>query len=193
MKSLIFFILLSITFSVHGQMRRYAIGDTAFCGIVFYVENIDTLGRQHGLVCASGDASSGVRWYNGSYITTLAIADRLFDKANADTIIRKQGDSIYAATVSERFQPDSTCTNWYLPSKTELNLIYVNLAKKSIGGFAKEGYWSSVEGGTGVDSLRMQGERRAWIIDFFDGRIFPSDKTNKWRVRPVREFRNFRD
>jgi len=33
--------------------------------------------------------------------------------------------------------------DWFLPSKGELNLMYVNLAKQYIGGFTSVDYWSS--------------------------------------------------
>jgi hypothetical protein len=34
-------------------------------------------------------------------------------------------------------------SDWYLPSKDELNQLYIN--RVAIGGFASNGYWSSTE------------------------------------------------
>jgi hypothetical protein len=55
--------------------------------------------------------------------------------------------------------------------------------------FAKEGYWSSVEF---FDQRTVQRttEKKALIVDFFSGRNFPVDKSNKYHIRAVRaEFR----
>ena len=36
-------------------------------------------------------------------------------------------------------------SDWHLPSKEELNSVYVNLKQIGVGGFADDGYWSSAE------------------------------------------------
>ena len=191
MKYLLFFLLSVMLINADGQRRQYKVGDTAFCGIVYYVENMDTLGRHHGLVCSLADQSTGIQWYNGIYFSTYAIDDRLFDKGNADTIIIFQKAGTYAATVCDSYRTaDRTCTGWYLPSKTELTLMYTALAVKGIGGFANEGYWSSLEAMSDQQSINTAGARKAWIVDFFDGKIFLNDKINKNRVRAIRAFIN---
>jgi hypothetical protein len=192
MKYLLFFLLLGILMNADGQSKQYHVGDTAFCGIVFYVENIDSSGgQQRGLVCAREDQSTGIQWYNGTYFSIFAIDDRLFDKGNADTIIIFQKAGTYAATICNSYHTaDSSCTGWYLPSKTELNLMYTALAVKGIGGFANEGYWSSLEATSDPKDINTPGKRKAWIVDFFDGKIFLNDKINKNRVRAIRAFRN---
>lgn len=161
--------------------KKYSIGDSTSCGFVFYVDpNIDSLQpcKNRYLVCAFTDQSAGIRWYNGAYLTTNATTNGLFNKPNADRIIRVQGDSVYAAIVCAKYlSPDSSCKGWYLPSRDELKLIYTNLAQKNIGNFANEGYWSSLE----------KRKNKAWIVDFFDGRNINVDKSNKYHIRAIRE------
>ena len=188
MKYLLTFLLVNILLNATGQThRQYHIGDSAFCVIVFYIFPYSTSDRQHGLVCAPEDQSVGIRWYNGKYITTGATLDKIFDKPNATRIIQKQGGGPYAATICASFEDSTDCKGWYLPSRTELSHMYINLASKGIGHFATEGYWSSVEAKSS-DSTKPQ--RKAWIVDFFNGKKFTNDKINKNHVRAVKEFRN---
>jgi hypothetical protein len=66
--------------------------------------------------------------------------------------------------------------DWFLPSKGELNQMYVN--KTAIGGFASGYYWSSSE----YDAYD------AWLQYFGVGNQFGSDKTSTTYLRPVRAF-----
>jgi hypothetical protein len=187
MKYLHGFLLLNLFITANGQGNRpLHIGDSVLCGIVFYIDSATIGGRQHGLMCAFTDQSAGIQWYNGKYITTKATRNVKFDIANARRVINSQGPGNYAASICDN--PIDSCTGWYLPSKTELLLMFNNLSKKGKGGFANTGYWSSVEAGTKDSTSRPQ--KKAWIVDFFDGKSFTNDKINKNHVRAVREFRN---
>ena len=66
---------------------------------------------------------------------------------------------------------------WRLPTKEELNLIYIN--KDEIGGFADYPYWSSTEGN----------DSNAWRQDFDGGLQFYYSKGNFYGVRAVRAVR----
>ncbi len=66
--------------------------------------------------------------------------------------------------------------DWYLPSKDELNHLYIN--RSAVGGFADDVYWSSSE-----DSAD-----NAWSRYFSSGIQYGSNKYYEWRVRPVRAF-----
>jgi len=69
-------------------------------------------------------------------------------------------------------------SDWYLPSKEELNALYVNLKKIGVGDFA-EYYWSSTEADSGF----------AWGQNFSDGRQGNGHfKSNGYNVRAVRAF-----
>ncbi|MDD6581045.1 MAG: DUF1566 domain-containing protein, partial [Bacteroidales bacterium] len=65
-------------------------------------------------------------------------------------------------------------SGWYLPSKAELNQLYVN--KTELGGFSDDFYWSSTELNSGG----------AWIQSFHTGNQYNYGKSYAFRVRCVR-------
>jgi hypothetical protein len=69
-------------------------------------------------------------------------------------------------------------TDWFLPSKDELNLMYENLKVAEVGGFADFSYWSSSE-------YNASG---AWNQHFSGGSQNPNGKNGTERVRAVRAF-----
>jgi hypothetical protein len=69
-------------------------------------------------------------------------------------------------------------SDWFLPSKDELNLMYTNLKVFGVGGFAGTSYWSSSEANASS----------AWLQGFFNGDQFNYDKDYTGRVRAVRAF-----
>ena len=69
-------------------------------------------------------------------------------------------------------------SDWFLPSKDELNLMYENLKFFGFGGFADDYYWSSSE----------YSAFSAWYQSFFDGNQIYNSKSLNYRVRAVRAF-----
>jgi hypothetical protein len=68
-------------------------------------------------------------------------------------------------------------SDWYLPSKDELNKLYLN--KVAIGGFANSRYWTSTEIASNV----------AWSQNFTTGaQSNLSLKNNSFYVRAIRSF-----
>ncbi len=137
-------------------VTTYAVGDFAKGGIVFWVDETG----QHGLVCAKQDQSYGIRWYAGTYGHTQAKGDGIYaGKANTSIIIAAHvaiGDDTvtYAARICNELQiTESSITygDWYLPSKYELNQMYLNKAVIEATATANGGaiyssyYWSSNE------------------------------------------------
>jgi hypothetical protein len=157
--------LLSVPYALHaktaetvtGGATPYSVGDFAQGGIVFWVDETG----EHGLVCAKQDQYEGIRWHAGTPGDTQAKGDGPFSGiANTAIIIAVHaaiGDdgSTYAARICNELQiteGGKTYGDWYLPSKEELNLMYLN--KETIdstatanGGspFARPSYWSSTE------------------------------------------------
>jgi len=71
---------------------------------------------------------------------------------------------------------DVTYGDWYLPSKYELNLLY--LQKAVVGGFADYYYWSCTE----------YTSSSAWYENFTNGSQSSQNKYVSYYVRPVRAF-----
>jgi len=67
-----------------------------------------------------------------------------------------------------------TNTDWYLPAKDELNILYTN--KAAIGGFTADVYWSSTE-----DNIN-----NSWFQFFGNGNQSVDPKTSFYDVRCVR-------
>ena len=69
-------------------------------------------------------------------------------------------------------------SDWHLPSKEELNSVFVNLNQVGVGGFAGYYYWSSTE----------DDDDYAWKQSFDNGKQNFYNKNNKYNVRAVRAF-----
>lgn len=153
------------------------IGDTYQGGVVFYLD-----GNGGGLITAPSDQSSAA-WgcygqYNGG--TSSAVGT---GAANTTTILGGCSETAIAA----RICADLTLggySDWFFPSKDELNLMYKNigpgdeLGLGNIGNFGSDVYWSS----TGGDSAN------AWRQRFSSGSQIMNRKYLTGSVRAVRAF-----
>jgi hypothetical protein len=150
----------------------HAIGESYGGGIVFYVYD----GGQHGLIAATADQGTYMQWYNGSYTTTNAVRDQVnAGLFNTERIIINQGAGSYAAQICANYQGGGY-GDWYLPSKFELYLLY--LQKSVVGGFAMEVYWSSTE----------YDDYDAWFQSFVNGGQSYYSKDSPFHVRAIRAF-----
>jgi hypothetical protein len=149
-----------------------AIGQSYQGGKIFW---LDATG-QHGLIAATADQSTGIQWYNASYTTTNAVRDGIgAGMYNTERIIANQGVGSYPAQLCANYQGGGY-GDWYLPSKYELNLLY--LQKTAVGGFASAYYWSSSESSF----------TSAWVQALDDGFQGTTSKTDTHSVRAVRAF-----
>ena len=163
-----------------GGYPIHTVGESYGGGIVFYVFD----GGQHGLIAATNDQGSNMRWYAGSSTNTMALADGVgAGKANTSIIIANQGygdGAKYAARICNEYAVSIggvTYSDWYLPSIFELNLLY--LQHGVVGNFANDPYWSSSE----TDNLT------AWSQNLLIGTQYSFyGKAAQWYVRAIRSF-----
>jgi hypothetical protein len=152
-------------------------------GIVFYVYD----NGKHGLIAASSNQSGLIRW-GASYTNTRARGYGVgAGLKNTAIIIANQGavdGNTFAATVCNEYSVTETVGgitttygDWYLPSKHELDLLY--LQQLVVGGFAGGYYWSSTENSS----------VHAWMQSFDDGSLNANGKFNaSASVRAIRAF-----
>jgi hypothetical protein len=147
-----------------GQVDEVAVGQLRDGGIVFWVDPAD---NAHGKVCALEDAPLLLNWADANGYCS--------GYTNSDT-----GTGVYS--------------NWYLPNKNELQLMYANLHRFGCatntpaasdsglcatrkGGFSN-GYWCSTQ----VDGYS------AWQQYFNNGFVAVALKYGNSRVRAVRPY-----
>jgi hypothetical protein len=139
-------------------------------------------GQTHGLIAATADQNGGatIAWSN---ITSTLVGGTYTaygtGAANTTKIIAQAGHSSSAAKVCADYTVtvnSVTYDDWFLPSKDELNKLYLN--KVAIGGFAEDKYWGSSEVDAGS----------AWTQYFGSGDQGDGGKGSARRVRVVRAF-----
>ena len=154
------------------------IGQELEGGIVFYIDETG----QHGLVAAMEDLEGNYQW--GCYGTSISGADGLaFGTGYQNTLDIVAGCSETPIAASEALAYESEgYSDWFLPSKDELNEMYYMIGQGvpegNIGGFSNSYYWSSSEFNNDF----------AWAVGFSNGYSFNYDKNYTGRVRVIRAF-----
>lgn len=149
-------------------------------GIIFYLDGTN----QHGLIAAPQDQSSSAEWgCSGTRIGCIS-TDIGTGQANTTMIINGCSTTYIAARICYNLVLNGY-DDWFLPSKDELNQMY--LQKNSIGGLTISGenvwYWSSSE------CSDQGGDGYAWLESFIAGDQHLGDPKNLARnVRAVRAF-----
>jgi len=162
------------------EISQLAVGDDYEGGKVAYIlQSGDPgydAGVQHGLIAASSDQSTSIYWHvthdgvTGATGTVLGTGN-----ANTDAIVALYGAESNAGRLCYDLSLN-TYTDWYLPSKDELNKLYLNQA--AIEGFTSNYYWSSSE----INAIN------AWIQHMGIGYQGDGDKAYLQKARCVRDF-----
>jgi Protein of unknown function (DUF1566) len=172
---IILFLILGCSKSEPAPTQLFKIGDSKFGGKIFYIDNTGL----HGLVAAPSDQSDSITWDNGfgtDFITGATDTTIGTGSKNTARIISILGTGNYAASICKNLSLNGY-SDWYLPSRDELNQLFINV--NSIGGFVHDDeYWSSSE------SISLE----SWAKPFNIGYELPLPKYEAHSVRAVRSF-----
>jgi hypothetical protein len=146
---------------------------------------------KHGIIAAQTNLGSKV-WWDGNTlrITGAASNDIGLGLSNTNVIISENG--VLNAAGTARLYKGGGYTDWFLPSKDELNKIYLNKDKAGIisacdGMYPNDYYFTSTEY-NGVQSKSYNQTNHVWSQDFCTGQQFINGKKASNKVLPIRIF-----
>ncbi|MDR0709875.1 MAG: CsgG/HfaB family protein [Spirochaetaceae bacterium] len=127
----------------------YRIGDEGPAGgLVFYDKGNNSEGWRYMEAAPASTELKDIKWGPNGVVDGTRIEIGA-GKRNTRLIVN------HAITTGGNYRAAWLCDSleyggyddWFLPSKAELNLMYLNLKERDLGGFIREWYWSSSESG----------------------------------------------
>jgi hypothetical protein len=159
--------------------KTYSLGDSGPAdGIIFYDKNEYTNGWRY-LEAAPASTEFSAEWGSYTYVagTEIVVGS---GKRNTELIVAALEENGKAAQLCANLNVNGH-KDWFLPSMSELDLLYKNLKLMGLGSFKDDWYWSS--------SASEYGSIAAWAQKFSDGsRNDYNHKGNAYLVRAVRAF-----
>jgi hypothetical protein len=161
----------------------YKIGDTGPGGGIVFYDKGNTSGGWRYLEVSKDDLGKVIWGNNRLGMGSDGITGVGTGKQNTQFIAKSGG---MAAMLCGAYQGEGF-SDWFLPSKDELNLIYINLVRLSHIVDWEDRYWSSSVGNyDAVDGASTGGG--AWSQSFGDGSQNVNHKNSEYSVCPVRQF-----
>lgn len=160
--------------------KLYKVGDYGPSGgYVFYDKGIFSNGWRY-LEASPSEFEFSAEW--GTFSKNVFGTEHSLGSGKKNTqvilnALKGSNDVRNASKLIFEVIPNSS-NEWFLPSKDELNLMYINLCKKNLGNFKNGDYWSSSQ----------LSENWAWCQSFKHGEQIANQKNGRCYVRPVRAF-----
>ena len=178
----------AIDFKVYFDIKPPQIGDKGPAGgWIFYDKGSYSDGWRY-LQVAPASTEANIEW-SSNYKTFLGVTEDGIGTGQSNTTkivkwLNSQGETGKAAQFCDDLVIENNgviYSDWFFPSKDELNLMYENLRVAGVGGFDGDYlyYWSSSE---------RERDANAWLQDFCNGRQDYGEKDGDNRVRAVRAF-----
>jgi hypothetical protein len=175
------FVLFVLAVAAFGQATpTVKIGERGPAGgIIFYDKGNSSGGWRYLEAAPRAQAEkNGIQWCVESFLevkTGVAIGT---GKSNTDAIIAAQGSGSYAANLCKTLAIKGF-SDWFLPSKDELNLMYPILKKAGLANVGEGFLWSSSQ---------YYDNYYAWTQKISNGTQEYNAKDNKYSVWACRSF-----
>lgn len=171
-------------------VSSYKVGDVGPAGgLIFYIdeqsefEDFDYLesapfsceGQEVAWAANAQDLSKAINVVSSWEENSLGLGDESTEAMLAS------GENFSNVATASGYASGLECggeSDWFVPSKSELDLMYERLAKPGLGDFTNGYYWSS--------SAYLAG--RAWNMPFSEDVAFDGNKDGFFAVRPIRAF-----
>jgi hypothetical protein len=167
-----------------GATPTYSVGQQALGGTIAYILQSGDPGYdanvQHGFVSAINANPTSRQWgcYQTVEILGQAVGNGAIGDGSAATAQINAQCSERPIAASVAIATNAGYDDWYLPSKDELNKLYLN--RVAIGYNTSARYWSSTQNNSSLG--------RAWAQTFSIGIQSSENKNLPSRVIPIRSF-----